>query len=81
MINIEVTEKDKDEFQVKCIIEARSSNKYINEVVAIIDELVKVDEQLFTSALMKSSYYKIVCEATKDMEIVIHEDRKQDTSD
>lgn len=81
MIEIKTYGENEDKFQVICKIEVKSKNEYIKEAAAIIDQLVKADEELFTRALIKSSFYKIVCKATKDMEIVIHEDRKQDTSD
>ena len=60
MIEIKVTEKDDDSFDIYFKAKARDRLKYVDQVKAILDDLYHADEDLFVEAVLDSDFGKMV---------------------
>ena len=60
MIEIKVTEKDDDSFDVYFKAKATDRLKYIDQVKVILDDLYHVDKDLFVEAILDSDFGRMV---------------------
>ncbi len=60
MIEIKVTEKNDDSFDIYFKARATDRSKYIEQVKAILDDLYHTDEDSFVKAVLHSDFAEMV---------------------
>lgn len=60
MIEIKVTEKDDDSFDIYFKVKATDRSQYIDQVKAILDDLYHTDEDVFVRAVIDSDFGEMV---------------------
>lgn len=60
MIEIRVTEKDDDSFDVYFGVKATDRSQYVDQVKSILDDLYHADKDLFVEAIIDSDFGKMV---------------------
>lgn len=60
MIEIKVTEKNDDSFDIYFKVKAVKRSQYIDQVISILDALYQTDKDLFIRAVMDSEFGQTV---------------------